>query len=182
MAHLPIDFCRKVARGRRAKGLTQSALARSVGCAQSAISMFESGHPEKLSMEFVSKVAEILEIPLEEQPLNSQKGSVETLFSKKCYCPNAACLSNIPYDINGELILWPTVTGLNDGSRYCKICGEVLEFSCPECGRDVSTGAFCDGCGTARVVPVLPPGVQPENWVVEKRSEIREFRDFNARQ
>ena len=180
MAHLPIDFCRKIARARRAKGLTQSALARSAGCAQSAISMFESGHPEKLSMEFVRKVAEILDITLEEETQEPAAGSKETLFPKKGYCPNAACLSNIPYEINGELMLWPTVTGLNENSRYCRICGEVLEFSCQECGHDICEGAFCEGCGTARVTAVVPPGISQAGWMEQRREEIREFRDLNA--
>ena len=180
MAQLPIDFCRKVARTRRAKGMTQSALARSAGCAQSAISMFEGGHPEKLSIEFVRKVAEILEIPLENEMSEPAAEREENLFSKKGYCPNAACLSNIPYEINGELILWPTVSTFNEDSRYCRICGEVLELRCPQCGRDATPGAFCERCGTARITAVVPPGISRSAWVDQRRAEIREFRGLNA--
>ncbi len=180
MAHLPIDFCKKVAQARRAKGLTQSALARSAGCAQSAISMFESGHPEKLSMDFVRKVAEILDIPLNEEPTLSATEREETPFAKKSYCPNPSCLSNIPYQISGELILWPAITNLSADARYCQICGEVLEFSCPQCGRDASPGAFCEGCGAARITAAVPPGVSQSVWMEERRDAIREFRGLCA--
>ncbi|MFO7936744.1 MAG: helix-turn-helix domain-containing protein [Kiritimatiellia bacterium] len=174
MAHLPIDFCRKVAKTRRTKGLTQSALARNAGCKQSAISMFESGHPEKLSMESVRKVAEILDITLDEEKDETVADDNKDLFSRKAYCPNAACLSNIPYMINGELIIWPKVSNFSNASRYCKVCGEVLEFRCPECGRDVGEGAFCEGCGRARITAVSTEDMAPGEWVKRRRAEIRE--------
>ncbi len=176
MADLPIEFCRQVAKARRAKGLTQNALSRIIGCTQSAISMFEGGHPEKLSIDFVKKAAEILEIPLEDEHSHSAHMTTGSSFLKKGYCPNAACLSNIPYEVNGEVILWPSSRGYSDDSRYCNVCGEVLEFSCPECGCDVSEGAFCERCGKARVICTLPAGLQPEDWIKSKRTEIRELK------
>ena len=51
MAQLSIAFCRQLAKARREKGMTQSALAGAVGCKQSAISMLESGQSVKIAQE-----------------------------------------------------------------------------------------------------------------------------------
>ncbi|MDA3923559.1 MAG: helix-turn-helix transcriptional regulator [Kiritimatiellae bacterium] len=173
MAHLPTEFCKQVAAARRAQGITQSALAKSAGCKQSAVSMFESGHPEKLSMEAVEKIAKILNIPLEAQ---KHKELPAASCSKKGYCPNSACLSNIPYIINCDLFIWPKLIGLTDELKYCSICGEVLERSCPQCGGQVTEGACCGICGHPRVMTALPPGTDPTEWVTERRNEIQQWR------
>ena len=60
MAQLSTTFCRQLARARRERGMTQSALAQAVSCAQSAISMLEPGQPGKLSQETVGKIASLL--------------------------------------------------------------------------------------------------------------------------
>lgn len=179
MAQLSEDFCRKVAAARREQGLTQSALAKAAGCAQSAISMFESGHPEKLSMEFVEKIAGILKIPMAEKP-RTQIPELPPAFSlQKGYCPNPACLSNIPYIINDELFVWPELILLTDNIKYCVTCGEVLERRCPGCERPVTAeGACCASCGHPRVLATLPPGVSSELWVIGRRDEIRQWRSL----
>jgi DNA-binding XRE family transcriptional regulator len=179
MANLPIDFCRKTAAARRARGMTQSALARSVGCAQSAISMFESGHPEKLSLDFVSKIAELLEIPLDEpmQPSLPQKRN--NTANQDCYCPNPHCFSNIPYVVNGELLLWPTLRSCTgDAAVYCKICGEVLERACPGCGASIDGGAFCGICGEARITSSLTSEVSAAHYAEKQLKAITQWRDL----
>jgi len=180
MAHISKDFCKRVAAVRREHGLTQSALALKVGCAQSAVSMFESGHPEKLSMEFVEKIAELLKITFEERAIPDAFPEAATVTTKKSYCPNTACLSNIPYVVNGELFIWPELTAINDQIKYCATCGEVLERSCPKCGSAVSEGACCRSCGHARVMTALPPGTDPEKWVEARRDEIQQWRSLTG--
>ncbi len=178
MANLPEDYCRAVAAARREQGLTQSALARSAGCAQSAISMFESGHPEKLSLEFVEKIAGILKIPMEEQAFRKTQDLPASVYSKKGYCPNSGCLSNIPYIINDGVLAWPQLTLLTGAEKYCAVCGEVLEKCCPRCESPVTAGACCLNCGHPRVIMALPPGVVQEEWVAGRRAEIRQWRSL----
>ena len=178
MATLPIEFCRRVARERRARGLTQSALARVAGCKQSAVSMFECGHPEKLSMEYVRKIAEILEIPLESVEEGRALEPDTCYLGKKGYCPNPFCLSNIPYEIEGELVLWPALTAVGEDARYCRVCGEVLEDACSTCGSRIEAGAFCVRCGRPRITPVISPGTSPQEWITRRRAEITQWREL----
>ena len=65
MANLSIAFCRQLAKARREKGMTQSALAEAVGCKQSAISMLESGQSAKIAQETVTRIAALLGVALE---------------------------------------------------------------------------------------------------------------------
>ena len=64
MLNLSTDICNLFKEARKAKGLNQSALARAVGCQQSAVSMFEGGMSTKLSDEAVNKMAEVLGLDL----------------------------------------------------------------------------------------------------------------------
>jgi len=181
MAHLSTDFCRAVATARREQGITQSALAMSVGCKQSAVSMFESGHPEKLSMEVVKRIAAKLNIPFEKQSGNEFPEIPAISYTQKGYCPNTACLSNIPYIINDQLHLWPELTDLTDELKYCATCGEVLERCCPGCESPVTAGACCGICGHPRVMTALPPGTDPVKWVITRRDEIRQWRSLTQK-
>ncbi len=178
MAHLPIDFCRKTAAARRARGMTQSTLARSVGCAQSAISMFESGHPEKLSLEFVRRIAAQLDLVLDEQSDAAMPPDNGNDCGQLCYCPNPHCYSNIPYKVSGGLTLWPTPVCGEGDAVYCQVCGEVLERACPVCARPFTEGAFCPVCGKPRITPLLPPGVSSDNWIQEQRTEIQQWHNL----
>jgi DNA-binding XRE family transcriptional regulator len=160
--------------------MTQSALARSVGCAQSAVSMFESGHPEKLSLDFVRKIAELLDIPLEEQVTPVAPESQNRAGNQNCYCPNQLCFSNIPYVLNGDLFLWPTLLSCTEDDIYCKICGEVLERACPGCGAPLDTGAFCSLCGEPRITATLPAQNSAEQYAENQRAAIAQWRALTA--
>jgi DNA-binding XRE family transcriptional regulator len=177
MAHLPKNFCREVAEARRARGMTQSALARSVGCRQSAVSMFEGGRADKLSMDSVRKIAAILEIPLEGTQ-SAESAGTSAACGQKVYCPNPACLGNIPCCAGDVLMVWPSVAPAAEGAVYCRICGEVLERACPECGRPVGEGAFCAACGRARIAPAVPEGLSAPEWMAQRRMEIRQWREL----
>ena len=176
MAHLSTSFCRQLAQARRDKGMTQSALAQAVGCKQSAISMLESGQPEKLSQDSVEKIASLLGVALETPGANPNSEPRALSFAEaRGYCPNAACHANIPYVAQGELLFWPRLQPLS-GGRHCVFCGDLLESRCPQCGAPVAEGACCPACGEARVANTLAPDAVPENWAVQRRREIAEWK------
>lgn len=173
MAHLSAAFCKQLAFARRSKGLTQSALAQAVGCKQSAISMLESGQPEKLAQETVEKLAKQLGVPLEipaEPP-----SALPAVSGAQGYCPRAECPSNVPYTVQNELFFWPRLQSLVQGNR-CVFCGELLESKCSHCGAPVGEGACCPACGTPRVANTLPPEVSAEAWASARRRDIAEMK------
>lgn len=179
MAHLSIFFCRELARARRDKGMTQSALAHAVGCKQSAISMLESGQPEKLSQETVGKIATLLGVTLESQASLTavQSPLVTAAAAARGFCPNAECYASVPYAVQGELRFWPRLQPLADGG-HCRFCGELLESRCPQCGAPVSEGACCPACGAERVTNTLAPETPSEAWAAQRRQEIAEWKSL----
>ena len=172
MAHLSISFCRQLARARRDKGLTQSMLAQTVGCKQSAISMLESGQSEKLSQETVEKIAALLGVPVESPAPHSMPAAASGAFG---YCPNADCYSNVPYVVQNELFFWPRLHSLALGNR-CVFCGELLESTCHQCGAPVAEGACCSTCGTPRVTNTIAADVPAETWAAKRRRDIAEWK------
>ena len=181
MAQLPRSVCKALALARRNKGLTQSALALSVGCKQSAISMLEAGQAGKISQESVEKIAELLGVGLPReasQPPLSQELE-RSAPPRVGFCPNAHCFSNIPYVVNGELLFWPKFQPLlPEGETRCIYCGELLERQCPSCGASLDEGACCRHCGTPLVTNVLAPEIPVELWAAERRHEIAEWRQL----
>lgn len=191
MANLSTEICFLFKEARRAKGLNQSALARMLGCRQSAISMFESGQSTKLSDETVKKMADLLgvEIPddkKEEDEADSvgaasgparmgAEGTGEVWV--RGYCPNGHCPSNIPYVVEGRLFYRPNriLSALTGGAR-CTQCGEILETRCPVCGAPLNDGACCAVCGGAYVTPVLPDGVDPAAYARARRDELLQLK------
>jgi len=182
MTNLSRDICFKLREARKAKGLNQSALARMAGCRQSAVSMFESGMVTKISGETVKKIAEILDVSLE----NDGEDKSETVQGGKMfprslvvhgYCPNCDCPSNVPYVVNGNLFYRAdrNIASPGGGTR-CTQCGEVLETKCPSCGAPLNDGACCAECGAAYVTPIVPEGADLEEFACKRRSEIAEFR------
>ena len=181
MANLSIAFCRQLARARRAKGMTQSALADAVGCKQSALSMLEAGHAAKVAHETVEKIAALLEVPLETAAAAAPAlPPGPTAANTHAFCPHADCFSNVPYVVNGELLFWPRPQA--DGraaAAHCAVCGELLERCCPHCGAPVVTaGACCPACGGERVANTLPPETDCEAWAAQRRRVIAEWRSL----
>jgi DNA-binding XRE family transcriptional regulator len=188
MAQLSIAFCKQLAKARREKGMTQSALAEAVGCKQSAISMLEAGHSAKVAQETVGRIAALLDVPMP-QPPHSQLPTADCqLPTADClppaaphaFCPSALCHSNVPYVADGVLLFWPRPQpdGAEGGTR-CTVCGELLERRCPHCGAAVrAAGACCPACGGARVTDTLPPETDREAWAARRRREIAEWRSL----
>lgn len=156
--------------------LSQSALARKVGCSQSALSMFEGGQSTALSAQTIGKLCDELgllpptpaEIAFSQNALNDAPRTGERTF-----CPNPECPCNLPVAIGRRVTLVPRGHLAQPGERHCAWCGEVLERACPECGAPVNPGAFCTSCGGAYLAET-PATVDPlrvahseriTNWV-----------------
>ena len=173
-----IDCCLRLAEARRSKGMTQSALAKTAGCMQSAVSMFEKGDPAKLADSTVEKIAGILGVKLED---GKPKPAAEEQphFHVHGFCPNCSCPSNVPYAVDGRVIFRPVreIASPSCGPR-CVECGEVLETCCPSCGAPLNDGACCAACGAAYVTAVVPDGAEAESWARARRAEIRDIREL----
>ena len=155
---------------RRAAGLTQSELARKAGCQQSAISMFESGRPDILSEEKIQSIARILGVDPAKLPAATPAGASPATLK---FCPDAMCPSNTPYLVGRRLCHSPSlVLAPSGGAMRCRLCGELLEASCPGCGKAASPGAFCDSCGEPYVVSGLGRGGDPEAWIARWRRNV----------
>lgn len=164
MINLSPEICRKLKEARRERGLSQSALAREVGCKQSALSMFEQGDGRKLNDEVVKKMAAKFGIELGELSEENEKVVVPPLFVSKLaasepirpvrgFCPNPHCPSNHAYRVEEKVLYRPNREEADPiGGKYCAICGELLEKRCPNCGSHVHEGAICSVCGEPYVV------------------------------
>lgn len=163
---------------RRAAGMTQSELARKVGCQQSAISMFESGLPDRLSEEKVRALAKVLGV----DPAAARPEPVVGTPSRSIlkYCPIDECPSNVPYVVRGQVCFAPTLVMAEAAERtHCLDCGELLESACPNgaCGASVSPGAFCPACGTPYVTPGVSAAKDVGAWIADRRDSIRQLRE-----
>ena len=183
MSDVSKEWCFRLAKARRAKGLRQTELAARVGCTQSALSMFEGGQPTKLSEETVRKRSEVLGVPLQEEtPAKATLipcGFQESPNIVHGFCPNCQCPSNVPYVVNGRLFCRPSrkVASPTGGLR-CTQCGELLEMCCPTCGAPLNDGACCAACGSAYVTPVLAEGIDMVAYARVRRAEIIQLREL----
>lgn len=183
MSKVSRELCFRFAEARRAKGLRQTELAAQVGCTQSALSMFESGQPTKLSEETVKKLSDLLGVPLQEEWYSVETvqatGLREPLNVVHGFCPNCQCPSNVPYVVEGRLFYRPSrrVASPTGGVR-CTQCGEVLEMKCPSCGASLNDGACCAVCGSAYVTPSIADGIDVVAYARIRREEIIQLREL----
>ena len=181
MTNLSKEICLKFKEARQAKGYNQSALARMVGCKQSAVSMFEAGMTTKLSDETVKKIADVLGVSLEDKPEVPQvaltpQSQLSSAAAVHGYCPSCECPSNVPYVVGGHLFYRPLrQVSSPTGGTHCTQCGELLETRCPTCGAPLNDGACCASCGSAYVTPTLPEGTDLATYVRMRKEEIERF-------
>lgn len=181
MTNLSKEICLKFKEARQAKGYNQSALARMVGCKQSAVSMFEAGMTTKLSDETVKKIADILGVSIEDRPEVPQaavpyQSQLSPAAAVHGYCPNCECPSNVPYVVGGHLLYRPLRrVSSPTGGTHCAQCGELLETRCPTCGAPLNDGACCASCGGAYVTPTLPEGTDLATYAHARNEEIERF-------
>ena len=183
MSKVSRELCLRFAEARRGKGLRQTELAAQVGCTQSALSMFESGQPTKLSEETVKKLSEFLGVPLQEEMSSMLAmptiGLPEPLNVIHGFCPNCQCPSNVPYVVEGRLFYRPSrrVASPTGGVR-CTQCGELLEIRCPSCGTVLNDGACCAACGAAYVTASVADGIDVVSYARMRREEILQLREL----
>ena len=156
MKNLSPEICKKFKESRREAGMTQSELAREVGCKQSALSMFEQGDGTKINDEVIEKLAKKFGIRLAAEDASAAPVPPvvirPTAIKGTAFCPNAGCPTNHPYLVDGRRFLKPALDEADPvGGKFCALCGELLERSCPNCGAPVHAGAVCSHCGEAYV-------------------------------
>jgi transcriptional regulator with XRE-family HTH domain len=160
---------------RKAEGITQIALAKEIGCKQSAISMMEAGNLDALSEDKLQKVAQKLGVELEQDVRDSSNSSA--LVQK--YCPNHDCPSNTPYVVAEELFFMPNfVVEATQKKSKCIFCGEILQHECSnqDCGATVSCkSACCNDCGE-KYVQCYNDVSDKTAWADEQRSRIEQIR------
>jgi len=170
----PAEIVRKA---RRAKGLTQSALASLVGCRQSAISMFEGGHADAIARKTILVLGEKLSLSPELLVTEEVTGRGLRDLTMK-YCPVDMCPSNIPYAVRKELFFKPSMIMAPAGeTTRCSLCGEIMEEKCPnsECGADLAEGSCCQKCGSPYIAWDGNKSGDPEAWAERTRSRIAEL-------
>ncbi len=143
----------KVARQHR--HMSQSELARKVGCKQSALSMYEGGRTTALNASVIGKICDVLGLIPPTQAELAAKPSAET--KTRCFCPNSECISNLPMTIGAQTVYFPHHHQMTTDEVHCPWCGEVVERACPECQAPVNEGAFCKQCGTPYIVSEVKP-------------------------
>ena len=157
MTKLSPEVCRKIKDARRAAGLSQSVVAAEVGCKQSALSMFEQGDGTKLNDQVIERLAKkfgVELIPAKAVEVRASAASVCGVSAVRTigFCPNPHCPSNRAYEVEGRTFLRPDRSAADPvGGKFCAVCGEVLEKTCPNCGAPVHDGAICSFCGDAYV-------------------------------
>ena len=111
MINLSPEFCRRIKEERRKAALTQTDLAREVGCKQSALSMFEQGDGTKLNDEVIEKLAEKFGIALN---VNSAPAATVQNFAvpvprtvHTAFCPNPHCPSHEVYFVEERKLIRP---------------------------------------------------------------------------
>ncbi|MBM4155791.1 MAG: helix-turn-helix domain-containing protein [Lentisphaerae bacterium] len=166
---------------RRAAGMTQSEVARKVGCQQSAISMFESGLQDRLSEEKILALAKVLKV----DPAGARPEPVARTQARQIlkYCPVDECPSNVPYVVRGQVCFAPVLVLAGAEERtHCSDCGEMLESACPNeaCGAPVAPGAFCPVCGTRYVTPGGRATRNVEAWIAARREAIDQLRTMQS--
>ena len=153
MIDLSPEICRQIKMARREAGLSQSILAKEVGCLQSALSMFEQGDGTKLNDEVIAKLCKKFGIELSKAgesaaPCVAVPTQVPRAANVHAFCPNPTCPSNIPYVVDGRSLLRPDFEQADPvGGKFCAVCGEILERACQNCGAPVHKGGICSFCG-----------------------------------
>ena len=139
---------------RREQGLTQTALARRVGCTQSALSMLEQGRADAVNAETLAKLAAELGLALSDFERDCPLPALAPVSAG--FCPDPECPSHQPYRVGNRLLLWPR---LQASGSHCPYCGELLEHACPTCGQIVRPGACCTACGNPYLSLVQPDNI-----------------------
>lgn len=155
---------------RRARGMTQKALAEQIGCSQPAICKFEHGEPGVFSHETLRDICARLNVAFYESDSDTKDSCADTPSSPLEYspisdaeeleslqfCPNFHCVKATRFCSNGKIVLMPAMYMAPRGlfTLHCTGCGAELSHGCRDksCVTPLVKGAaFCYGCGTSLV-------------------------------
>lgn len=118
--------------------------------------MFEQGDGTKLNDDVIEKLAQKFGLEVKFVGATSVVSPIPLIqktLPASGYCPNASCPSHLRYEVEGRLFLKPNRAETDPvGGKYCAICGELLERTCPNCGAPVHAGAICSLCGEPYVI------------------------------
>ncbi|NLL83917.1 MAG: helix-turn-helix transcriptional regulator [Lentisphaerae bacterium] len=165
----------KLRNARRARKLSQAALAREAGCTQSAISMMELGRADAISRETLMKLAKILEVDIDLPPITDSPATSLSPVKRLC-CPQGECPSNTPFAVAGTVSFWPKHQPAGHNGDFCAYCGEVLLHACPECQAPLNEGGHCARCGSSYVNQPLLTDTTPDAWAASRRQQLAEWR------
>lgn len=154
----------QIRQARQQRHLSQSALARQVGCSQSALSMFEGGRTTALNAQTIGRLCSELGL-LAPHAAELSDGPAGVTEGVRSFCPNPECPSNLPAVIGGETVLVPRKHLAAEHECHCGWCGEVLERACASCGAPVNAGGFCASCGGRYVTVSVPAGKKAADYV-----------------
>lgn len=175
-----LPLSKRLCAARKLKGLTQQQVADQIGCRQSAYSQFESGaNVHAIAKETIEKVASLLGVVMASENETSVPAPAVPAMAPvvdSC-CPNPECPSNVPFIVNGDVVLWPHRQP-TPGAKFCAYCGEVLEHACRRCGAPITQGAFCPVCGEPRVQPPPQTLPTPTEWAENRRRMIADWRSL----
>jgi len=153
------EVCLAIKQARRNAKISQQELAAEVGCKQPALSMFEQGDPTKLNDEVVEKLALKFKVELKASVSNVAASELprtpvlQRPAAHTGYCPNPNCPTNHRYEVEWRALALPDREAADPvGGRFCAMCGESLNRTCPNCGAPVHPGAICSICGEPYVV------------------------------
>jgi transcriptional regulator with XRE-family HTH domain len=159
---------------RRARGMSQAALAEAVACKQSAISMMESGRHDALSREKLVAIAGVLEVRLDAADAAPGPAAGATVLK---ICPVSECPSNAPFAVSGQLLFVPLpVRAAAAEVTRCAFCGDVLEGACPNCKAPIKPGACCVACGSAYISATATPDQDLATWTARERERVIQIR------
>ena len=149
----------RVQAARKAREMTQDALAREAEVSQSLISRLESGKSAAIKLRDLTGIARCLRTSLRDLLEGSEHAN---LLDDGCpddsfiaFCPNPLCRTNrTGLNSNGEpVVKWESESRYPaefDDVNYCPYCGDDLVKACSECGRLIGSAydRYCVRCRT----------------------------------
>ena len=163
---------------RRARGLSQHALAEAVGCKQPAVSMMERGQPDALSREKIVAIADVLAVRLEDADVAPAREAGVPVLK---FCPVPDCPSNVPFTVAAQLLFLPQpVRAPVAMVSRCVFCGEILAAACAHCGAPIRAGACCAACGHTYVAVNGEGAPDVESWSIRQRERVLQIRSLFA--
>ena len=169
-----ISFGTWVRRRRKLLDITQDELARRVGCTRSTIQKIE-GDERRPSREMAARIAELLEIPLEQRA--AVVNAARSGLTLEKLPPIAATISGTAVPMRGasEFVTCAICGAVTQADRrFCTDCGTAINQRCPACHANTAVGSrHCGECGIPLdQVPAEAPLREERRWVTVLFADI----------